>query len=667
MPSSQAALFSQDAIPNVLLVHTMGTTAQFVVTLMLLRALYLLWRGGEAPQGFVTIGSLMLLGSLARVTRLVLSWLLPAPADWLDGITIVLLFINIVSVPVILSAHYLSGPKANEPKRAHQWLQWAMIGNAVFGSLAFGLSLRARLFIAPTASIVCTISAILLCVRVSMFSNQQLRKRGLVLFAGLTTIGLLGVSAILLGGTWLGIRVASSVTATACMELCYLLVVLGMMFVFASVALADVVVKRVISFSIWSVVSALLWVAMKGLDTTLTGRTAHQEAGSALISIGLAAATLAVTPVALAKIDGWIDGWVFQVPDFDAAIQAFWEKITELENAEEVYRAGEETIRTTLSLAAARIARLVDLRSGDIPLPAIGPNPRFLARDNPLRSIVSPPADVLLPLFQEGAPEHCIVLSNGVIRPPLTAKELGFVTRIAGAIQGRIGALVGEQTRLERLRREGAFREEIVDAELRALRAQINPHFLFNSLNTIADLSVVAPEKAEEMTLRLAAVFRYILANTDRQFTSVNEEINFAKSYLGIEEARFGDRLRVEFDIEQSVLQEKIPALLLQPLIENALKHGLGPRRQGGTLSIGAKRSALGFTLTVADDGVGLLGSQPDSGRNGTHVGLRNVQKRLRTAYADRASFSLGPRDGGGAKATVVIQTDFHTDQEESA
>jgi two-component system LytT family sensor kinase len=271
-------------------------------------------------------------------------------------------------------------------------------------------------------------------------------------------------------------------------------------------------------------------------------------------------------------------------------------------------------------------------------------------------------------LFQEGAPEHCIVLSNGVIRPPLTAKELGFVTRIAGAIQGRIGALVGEQRRLERLRREGAFREEIVDAELRALRAQINPHFLFNSLNTIADLSVVAPEKAEEMTLRLAAVFRYILANTDRQFTSVNEEINFAKSYLGIEEARFGDRLRVQFDVEQSVLQEKVPALLLQPLIENALKHGLGPRRQGGTLSIGAKRTALGFTLTVADDGVGLSGAQRDDSRgNGTHVGLQNVQKRLRTAYADRASFSLGPRDGGGAKATIVIHADIHTDKEESA
>lgn len=138
----------------------------------------------------------------------------------------------------------------------------------------------------------------------------------------------------------------------------------------------------------------------------------------------------------------------------------------------------------------------------------------------------------------------------------------------------------------------------------------------------------------------------------------MNEEINFAKSYLGIEEARFGDRLRVRFDVDQSVLQEKVPALLLQPLIENALKHGIGPKRQGGTLSIGAKSTALGFTLTVADDGVGLPEAQQNSQDNGTHVGLLNVKKRLRTAYEDRASFSLRARAGGGTQVTVVINTD---------
>jgi two-component system, LytTR family, sensor kinase len=658
MPSSPAVLFSNNASPTVLLLHTMGAATQLVVTLILLRALYLLRRGGEAPQGFVAIGILMLLGSMARTARLILSWLSLAPPYWLDIVTAALLFITIISVPVILSARYLPLTQIKGSTRVRQeWLQWMMIGNAICGSIAFGFSARAHLFVAPTTSIVCTVSAVLLCVRTSMFTNLQLRQRGLLLFAGLTTAGLLGVSAIVLAGVWFRISLGSSVAATACVELCYMMVVLGMMFVFASVGLADIIVKRVINLYIWSVGSALLGAAIRQLDAGVTG-SIIQEAGFALISVTLTGATLVLTPLVLARINGWIDAWVFQVPNFDAAIQAFWEKILELENGEEVYRAGEDTIRDTLSLADTRIARLTDLRSHGIPLPAIGPNPWFLARDSPLRSIVSPPADVLLPLFQEGTPEHWIVLSNGAIRPPLTAKELSFVTRIAGAIQGRIGALVGEQRRLERLRRETAFREEIADAELRALRAQINPHFLFNSLNTIADLSIVAPHKAEEMTLRLAAVFRYVLTNTDRQFTSVSEEIDFARSYLGIEEARFGDRLKVQFDVEQSVLQEKVPALLLQPLIENALKHGLGPKRQGGTLSIGAKRTGLGFTLTVADDGMGLPAAQHDSPDNGTHVGLRNIEKRLRTAYEDRASFSLRPRDGGGTKATVVINLD---------
>jgi two-component system, LytTR family, sensor kinase len=649
-----------ETISDVLLLHTLGTAAQLAVTLILLRALYLLRRSGETPQGFVAIAILMLLGSVARAARLLVSWISLKHPYWLDGATIAVLFITIISVPVILSAHYLPASREKGPKRVRQeWLQWAMMANAICGCVAFVLALseHARGFIQLSTSIACTVSAVLLLVRASMFENLQLRQRGLLLFAGLTTAGLLGVSVILLGGIWLNASLGSSVGATACIELCYVLVVLGMMFVFASVRLADIIVKRVLSLYIWTGVSVLLWAATRELDAAVTGTT-HQEAAVALLSIALIGAALALTPIAVQRIDGWVGAWVFQVQDREAAIQAFWEQLLELENGVEVYRAGEQMIRSTLSLAAARIARLADLRPSGITLPLIGPSPRFLPPDSPLRSLFTPPADVLLPLFQEGTPEHWIVLSNGVLRPPLTAMELNFVTRIAGAIQVRIATVLGEQRRLERLRREGAFREEIADAELRALRAQINPHFLFNSLNTIADLSVVAPEKAEEMTLRLAAVFRYVLANTERQFTSVKEEIDFARSYLGIEEARFGDRLKVQFDVEQSVMQERVPALLLQPLIENAIKHGLSPKRQGGTLSIGAKRTALGFTLTVSDDGVGLRALQPGSQDNGTYVGLRNVEKRLRTAYEDRACFTLRPRDGGGTEAAIVIDRD---------
>src|SRR5258708_17861100 len=149
----------------------------------------------------------------------------------------------------------------------------------------------------------------------------------------------------------------------------------------------------------------------------------------------------------------------------------------------------------------------------------------------------------------------------------------------------------------------------------------------------MVDLLVVATEKAEEMALRLAAVFRYVLANTDRHFTSVREEVDFARSYLGIEEARFKDRLRVRFEVEPSVLEERVPTLLLQPLIENALKHGLGPKREGGTLSVMARRTLSGFELVVSDDGMGLQARRQELGEPGTHVGLRNVRNILQTAY----------------------------------
>jgi two-component system, LytTR family, sensor kinase len=158
------------------------------------------------------------------------------------------------------------------------------------------------------------------------------------------------------------------------------------------------------------------------------------------------------------------------------------------------------------------------------------------------------------------------------------------------------------------------------------------------------------------MTLRLSAVFRYVLINTERPFASIKEEIDFVRSYLEIEEIRFGNRLKVHFSVDPLVLGETIPTLLLQPLIENALKHGFSPKREGGTLTISANRSSSGVTIVVSDDGMG-LGTRPDGSHDrGANVGLRNVEKRLRTAYQDRATFVLTAREGGGAQATVTIQ-----------
>ena len=263
---------------------------------------------------------------------------------------------------------------------------------------------------------------------------------------------------------------------------------------------------------------------------------------------------------------------------------------------------------------------------------------------------MSPAADLVVPLFVEGKAEYVITLSPGVVRPPLTFLETDFVERVVGRIQVKLGMLLAQ----ELAQREAAFREQLAGAELRALRAQVNPHFLFNSLNTIADLTVVAPDKAEEMTMRLAAVFRYVLVNTDRHFISLKEEVEFARSYLHIEQTRFGDRLKVNFELDAATLEQEIPTLLLQPLIENALKHGLAPRREGGTLTIRTRCEADSISIFIIDDGVGMQ-TRPESAERSTRVGVENVSNRLRTAYSGRASFALRQREQGGMEASIVI------------
>lgn len=648
---------------SILLLHTVGGIAQVAVAFILVRAVYLLSRNGDVPRGFVPIAALMVAASLARGIRLICSWIAPPPAAWLDDVTLLTIFVATIAVPVILSVHYLplpiSEPSSSRPRK-NTWLQWAMIANASLGVLLLLTALIAgvRALVLLIAAVTCTLSAILLRLRASLFRNLQLRRRGLFLFSGLTTLGLLGISINLLHRYLGKFFLLGMPGLNAAIELFNMLITLGIMFVFASLRLADVIVKRVVGIYVWCIVSLMTWGIVQWFADLGNSRS-EQEAIFALMAVAVIAAALGLTPFAIRISNEWIDRWVFEIPDFNAAIQSFWEKLLEIENEADVYEAGAETIRGVLSLAAVKVVTLSDVQPLEKFIPFTGPNPYFIHVNSPLRSMLSPTADVLVPLIHEGVADHWIILSNGVLRPPLTAMELSFVVRIAGEMQVRISAVLAEQRRLERLRREGTLREEIAEAELRALRAQINPHFLFNSLNTIADLSVVAPKKAEEMTLRLSAVFRYVLTNTDRQFTSVAEELDFIKTYLDIEEARFEDRLRVRFDIEPDVLSEKVPALLLQPLIENALKHGLSPKRNGGTLSIQAKRTVSGFELIVSDDGVGLgANANHETTDRNTHVGLKNVAKRLRTAYAGRAELTLRPREGGGTEVSVLIGKD---------
>jgi signal transduction histidine kinase len=237
----------------------------------------------------------------------------------------------------------------------------------------------------------------------------------------------------------------------------------------------------------------------------------------------------------------------------------------------------------------------------------------------------------------------------------LMQTEHAFLESVQRQLDHRLDAMHFEAEQRVLLLREERLKRLLTEAELKALRTQVDPHFLFNTLNTIADLISTNPQQAERMTERLAECFRYALAKHSRDLSTLDEELDFARQYLEIEQVRFGDRLRVQLSRGDALGSESVPSLLLQPLLENAIRHGLAPVREGGCVSVRAHREGERLHLSIEDDGVGVRAGAPAG------VGLRNVQERLRTLYAQAAEFLIGERPGGrGTCITIVIPLHAH-------
>lgn len=189
-------------------------------------------------------------------------------------------------------------------------------------------------------------------------------------------------------------------------------------------------------------------------------------------------------------------------------------------------------------------------------------------------------------------------------------------------------------------------------AELKALRAQINPHFLFNSLNTIVSLCRTNSEEARELIIQLSDFFRRSLKSA-HDFVSIHEELELVDSYLTLEKARFGNRLEIIKDIDRDILGVQIPAFTLQPLVENAVKHGLLAQEEGGTIKISIKRVESKVNIFITDDGQGIDPEIIDKiliygfGK-GTGVGLTNVNERLKTIYGPQYALKINSAIGKG-------------------
>jgi len=211
--------------------------------------------------------------------------------------------------------------------------------------------------------------------------------------------------------------------------------------------------------------------------------------------------------------------------------------------------------------------------------------------------------------------------------------------------------------RREREIQAAALAAQLAQAQLQTLKMQLQPHFLFNTLNSISALNHEDPRAANRMIARLSELLRLTLENDGAQQVSLLQELDFLKRYLEIQQVRFGDRLNVRFDVTPETLEARVPNLLLQPLVENAIQHGIAPFAVRGEINIQASRENGLLCLRVTDNGPGLPGAKPTGAPEG--VGLANTRARLQQIYSNAHRFELrnGTEQGAVAEVRIPFQT----------
>ncbi len=272
-------------------------------------------------------------------------------------------------------------------------------------------------------------------------------------------------------------------------------------------------------------------------------------------------------------------------------------------------------------------------------------------------------ATVLVPAAEP--PQYRLLIGELAGGRRLFSDDLALLESAALTAARRIDAVRVVHERCVRDLHEEEMRKLATEAELRALRAQINPHFLFNALTTIGYLIQTSPDRALETLMRLTTLLRGILRHSDGEFSTLGEEIGLIESYLDIEQARFEDRLRVMVDVPAALRALRIPALLIQPLVENAIKHGITPQRAGGEVVILARMASWTarrnthqtsaddmLQIWVRDTGAGASEIALEHGRK-RGIGLTNVEQRIRRHFGEAGIFNI--RSAPGVGTTVEL------------
>ena len=280
-------------------------------------------------------------------------------------------------------------------------------------------------------------------------------------------------------------------------------------------------------------------------------------------------------------------------------------------------------------------------------------------RQGRTRAIVVPMAIVLSLIAVTSFLQYFLLYRGAPARPSFAAyvpQALRINVLPWIAIAGIVAAIEARRRSVSARLDGERLRAQIAEQRLIALTGQLHPHFLFNTLQGISTLIHRDPEAADEMLAKLSDLLRDLLRHRDQALVPLADELRYARTYLEIAQLRFADRLQFQIDVAPTVDQASVPLFILQPLVENALAHGIGGRARGGRVTVTAERDGDRLRLVVADDGAGLTTGA--TMRDG--IGLSNTRERLRASFGADHRFSLDGGADGGAIARIDIPYRLH-------
>jgi two-component system, LytTR family, sensor kinase len=378
------------------------------------------------------------------------------------------------------------------------------------------------------------------------------------------------------------------------------------------------------------------------------------------------------------RVSAWfVDTVLLRRPDYEELPSLVAANLAEHEQPEAILRVVSERLATTLDATWVRAAELhtepsshAIVHSGADALAlaqtertaaattaAAGATAGALRPNMPSRPSAAPHVVVVIPTVD--APHHAFFIGELLGGRRLLSGDISLLESIALVTARRLDTLRVAHERIEASVREQQISRLATEAELRALRAQLNPHFLFNALTTVGYLIQTSPNRAMETLLRLTSLLRGVLRRTTTEFGTLGDELDLIEAYLEIEQARFEERLRVTIDVPAALRTLPIPPLLVQPLVENAVKHGIAQSRGGGEVVVAAFLETDGdqreqLRLSVRDTGVGTTEAALARGRS-RGVGIASIEHRLRCHYGEHASLRISTLPEIGTTVDLVI------------